>query len=58
MTMGGLVCLGLVWMAAADRLDRPRWLYIVLVLCNWVVLPSMALLLGAAPFLSSPKQRI
>lgn len=57
-TMCGLVSLGLVLMSTSDLLDRPRWLYIVLVLFNWVVLPSVALLTGAAPFLSDRAPRI
>jgi len=57
MTICGLVCLGLMWMATTDRLDRPRWLYVVLVLFNSVVLPSIALLTGAAPFLNKPRQQ-
>jgi hypothetical protein len=51
MTLCGLLSLGLTWMAIAGQLDRPRWLYIVLGLFNWAVLPSVALLLGASPFL-------
>jgi hypothetical protein len=51
MTLCGLVCLGLTWMGIAGQLDRPRWLYVVLAVFNWGVLPSVSLLLGAALFL-------
>jgi hypothetical protein len=54
-TMSTLVCLGLMWMAISDRLDRPRWLYVALGLFNWAVLPSLVLLLGAVPLLGNPR---
>jgi len=57
MTVCGLVCVGLTWMAITNRLDRPRGLYVVLGLFNWAVLPTLALLLGAIPLLGNPKQR-
>jgi hypothetical protein len=50
-TMFGLVCLGLIWMGLTGRLDRPGWLYVLLGLFNWTVLPTVALLPGAALFL-------
>jgi len=56
MILSGLVCLGLAWMAIAGQLDRPQWLYIVVGVLNWAVLPSVALLLGAVPLLRSPKR--
>lgn len=57
MTLCALVCLGLTWMAIADQLDRPQWLYVLLGVFNWSVLPSVALLLGAIPLLSNARQR-
>jgi hypothetical protein len=54
MTLCGLLCVGLTWMAINGQLDRPRWLYVALGVFNWAVLPSVALLLGAAPFLVKP----
>jgi hypothetical protein len=53
----GLVGMGLTWMAVANQLDRPQWLYVVLGFFNWAALPSVGLVLGAIPFLSGPRQQ-
>jgi hypothetical protein len=48
-----LVSIGFAGMAISDRLDRPEWLYVGLGFFNWVILPGVALLVGAMPFLGA-----